>query len=52
MILGEDGKPLSTPEALKNFMVEATKIADERRAEMMNTAAAAAAAAGELEAAM
>lgn len=52
MILGEDGKPLSTPEAMKNFMVEATKIADELRAEMMKKAAAAAAAAGEKQAAM
>ena len=40
MILGEDGKPLSTPEAMKNFMVEATKIADELRAETMKKAAA------------
>ena len=37
---------------MKNFMVEATKIADELRAEMMKKAAAAAAAAGEKQAAM
>ncbi len=51
-IIGADGKPLTTPEAMRSFMVEATKIADELRAEMMKKAAAAAAAASEKQSAM
>jgi uncharacterized protein YqgQ len=35
LIIGEDGKPITSPEAMKKFMVETGKIADELRAEMI-----------------
>ena len=35
LIIGEDGKPITSPEAMKNFMVETGKIADVLRAEMI-----------------
>lgn len=35
LIIGEDGKPITSPEAMKKFMVETGKIADALRAEMI-----------------
>ena len=40
-IIGADGKPLTTPEAVQKFMGESAQIADALRAEMMKKAAAA-----------
>jgi len=43
VIIGADGKPITTPEGMKEFMVQSTKIADALRADMMKKMAEAAA---------
>lgn len=39
VVIGADGKPLTTPEAVGKFMAESAQIADALRAEMMKAAA-------------
>lgn len=46
LIIGADGKPITSPEAMKTFMMESAKIADALRLEMMKKGAEAAAKAG------
>lgn len=47
-IIGADGKPITTPEKMKEFMLNAANVADSLRVEMMQKAATKAAQAGKL----